>query len=55
MFTKAGDKVLSGEWEEIRSYKFKIMEDITIIFKGILCIIKDGKGKLVKELGIKNR
>ena len=30
------------------------MEDITIIFKGILYIIKDGKGKLVKELGIED-
>ena len=24
-------------------------------FKGILCIIKDGKGKLVKELGTEDR
>ena len=31
------------------------MEDITIIFKGILCNIKDGEGKLVKELGIEDR
>ena len=39
MSAKAGDKALSGEWEEIRAYKFKIMEDITITFKGILCNI----------------
>ena len=25
-----------------------------MIFKGILCNIKDGEGKLVKELGIKD-
>ena len=31
------------------------MEDITIIFKGILYNIKDGKGKLVKALGIEDR
>jgi len=31
------------------------MEDMTIIFKGILYNIKDGKGKLVKELGIEDR
>jgi len=30
------------------------MEDITIIFKGRLCFIKDGKRKVVKILGIKN-
>ena len=51
---KARDKVLSKKQKEIKSYKFKIIEDITIIFKGILCIIKDGKGKLVKELDIKD-
>ena len=51
MFTKAGDKALSGEQEEIKGHKFKITEDITMTFKGILCIIKDSKGKLVKELG----
>jgi len=28
---------------------------MTIIFKGGLCNIKDGKGKLVKALGIENR
>ena len=52
MSAKAGDKALSGEQEEIRGYKFKIIEDITIIFKGRLCNIKNSKGKLVKELGI---
>ena len=31
------------------------MEDMTIIFKGGLYNIKDGKGKLVKELGIEDR
>ena len=31
------------------------MEDITIIFKGILYNIKDAKGKLVKALGIEDR
>ena len=30
------------------------MEDITIIFKGGLYIIKDGEGKLVEELGIED-
>ena len=52
---KAGDKALSGEWEEIGGYKFKITEDMTMIFKGILCIIKNGEGKLVEELGIEDR
>ena len=51
MSAKAGDKALSKEWEEIRGYKFKIIEDMIIIFKGISCIIKDGEGKLVEELG----
>ena len=54
MSAKARDKALSGEWEVIGAYKFEIMEDITMIFKGILCNIKDGKGKLVKALGIKD-
>ena len=31
------------------------MEDITIIFKGILYNIIDSKGKLVKALGIEDR
>jgi len=39
----------------IRAYKFEIIEDITIIFTGILCNIKDSKEKLVKELGIEDR
>ena len=52
---KARDKALSGEQKKIRGYKFKITEDITIIFKSGLYIIKDGKGKLVKELGIEDR
>jgi len=30
------------------------MEDITMIFKGRLCFIKDGKGKVVKVLGIED-
>ena len=47
--------MLSRKWEEIKGYKFKIIEDITITFKGILCIIKDGKEKLVKELGTEDR
>ena len=51
MSAKAGDKVLSGEWEAIRAYKFKIMEDMTMTFEGILCNIKDSEGKLVEELG----
>ena len=55
MFAKARNKVLSKEWEVIRVYKFKIIEDITMTFKGILCNIKDGKGKLVKALGIEDR
>ena len=38
----------------IKAYKFKIIEDMTIIFKGRLCNITDDKGKVVKELGIKN-
>ena len=54
MSAKARDKALSGEWEEIGVCKFKIMEDMTIIFKGILCNIADSKGKLVKALGIKD-
>ena len=54
MSAKARDKALSGEWEEIRGYIFKIIEDMTIIFKGRLCNITDNKGKVVKELGIKN-
>ena len=54
MSAKARDKALSGEWEAIRAHKFEIMEDMTIIFKGILCNIKDSEGKLVEELGIKN-
>jgi len=28
---------------------------MTITFKGRLCNIKDGKGKVVKELGIEDR
>jgi mRNA-degrading endonuclease YafQ of YafQ-DinJ toxin-antitoxin module len=36
MSAKARDKALSREWEEIRACKFKIIEDIAIIFKGIL-------------------
>jgi hypothetical protein len=47
MSTKAGDKALSREWEEIRAYKFEIIEDITIIFKGRLYNILDSKGKVV--------
>jgi len=39
----------------IRGYIFKIIEDITIIFKGRLYNIIDGKGKLVKDLGIEDR
>ena len=54
MSTKARDKVLSKKWKIIRTYKFKITEDITIIFKGILCNIIDSEGKLVKALGTKN-
>ena len=54
MSIKAGDKALSREQEEIRGHKFEITEDITMTFKGILCIIKDSKGKLVKELGIED-
>jgi hypothetical protein len=38
-----------------KAYKFKIIEDMTIIFKGILCNIQDSKGKWVKELGTENR
>jgi len=30
------------------------MEDITMIFEGGLCNIKDGKGKLVEALGIED-
>ena len=55
MSAKARDKALSGEQEEIKGYIFKIMEDITMTFKGRLCNIKDGKEKLVKVLGIENR
>jgi len=47
MSTKAKDKALSREWEEIKAYKFEIMEDITITFKGRLCNILDSKGKVV--------
>jgi len=39
MSAKARDKALSGEWEEIKAYKFEIIEDMTMIFKGILCNI----------------
>ena len=52
---KVRDKALSKKWEEIRGYKFKIIEDMTMTFKGILCIIKNSKGKLVKELGTEDR
>ena len=52
---KAGDKALNRKQEEIRGYKFKIIEDITIIFKGGLYLIKDGEGKVVKILGIEDR
>ena len=31
------------------------MEDMTITFKGGLCLIKDSKGKVVKVLGIEDR
>ena len=55
MSTKARDKALSGEQEEIRGYIFKITEDITIRFKGRLYNIKDGEEKLVKVLGIENK
>jgi hypothetical protein len=55
MSAKAGDKALSGEWEAIGGYIFEIMEDITITFKGGLCNIIDGEGKLVEELGIEDR
>ena len=41
MFTKTKNKALSREWEKIRGYKFKIIEDIIITFKN--------KGKLVKK------
>ena len=51
---KARDKAFNREWEEIGGHIFKITKDITIIFKGRLCNIKNGKGKLVKALGIKN-
>jgi hypothetical protein len=54
MSAKARDKALSREWEEIKAYKFEIMEDITMIFKGILCNIQDSKGKWVEELGIED-
>jgi len=54
MSTKAGDKVLSGEWEAIGAYKFEITKDMTMTFKSILYNIKDGEGKLVKELGIED-
>jgi len=54
MSAKAGDKALSGKWEEIRGYKFKITEEITITFKGRLCNILDSKEKVVDELGIKD-
>ena len=55
MSAKAGDKALSGTQEEIRGYKFKIIEDLTIIFKGRLYNIADSKGNLVEKLGIKDR
>ena len=54
MSAKARDKALSREQEAIRAYKFKITEDITITFKGRLYNITDGKGKIVKELGIED-
>jgi hypothetical protein len=55
MSIKARDKALSKEWEEIKGHIFKIIEDITIIFKGRLCNIKNSKKKWVEELSAKNR
>lgn len=51
MSAKAGDKALSGEWEEIGARKFEITEDMTMTFEGISCNIQDGEGKWVEELG----
>jgi len=54
MSAKARDKALSREWEEIGGYKFKIIEEITMTFKGRLCNILDSEEKVVNELGIKD-
>ena len=54
MSAKARDKALSGEQKTIGGYIFKIIEDMTMTFKSILYNIKDGEGKLVKELGIED-
>ena len=54
MSIKARNKALSGKQKVIRAYKFKITENISITFKGILYNIKNGEGKLVKALGTEN-
>jgi len=51
MSAKAGDKALSGEWEDIGARKFDITEDMTMTFEGRSCNIQDGEGKLVEKLG----
>jgi len=51
MSAKAGDKALSGEWEEIGAHKFDITEDMTMTFQGRSCNITDSEGKLVEKLG----
>jgi len=54
MSAKAGDKALSGEWEEIGGHKFEITEDMTMTFEGRSCNIADGEGNLVEKLGTEN-
>ena len=54
MSAKAGDKALSGEWEEIGGHIFEITEDMTMTFEGRSCLIKDGEGKVVEALGTEN-
>jgi len=54
MSAKAGDKALSGEWEEIGGHKFEITEEMTMTFEGRSCNILDGEEKVVDELGTKD-
>ena len=54
MSTKARDKAFNKKWEKIKAYKFKIIEDMTIIFKNRLCNILDSEEKVVNQLDIKD-
>lgn len=51
MSGKAGDKALSGDWEEISAYRFEITDDMTMEFQGTSCNIQDSERNLVESLG----